>query len=220
MAIIQLSLMIKKCVQLLIVLFFIGSSIEGEAQIRKENFRLGFNYGSGAQDRFPFDSEQYRHEVGFYKIQVNYLLKSKRKWSFEINIEPAYYIAEHQLLNEYFIKESDAENYQELRDLYTQKRTIKEYVLNLGFLTRYTVFKNSSIYILGSVGPMISNKETERLASGFAFSDILAFGTSYNINKIRLDFRYSVRHTSNFEIKDPNNGHNTTNLEFGIQFRL
>ena len=212
--------MIKKYFQVILVIFLLGMSINGVAQIKRENLRLGFNYGTGAQDRFPFDSRQYSHEVEFYKIQINYELKQKRKWTFELNVEPAYYVAEHQLLNEYFIKESDGENYLELRDLYTQKRTIREYVLNLGFLARYTVFKNSSIYVLGSVGPMISDKETERLASGFAFSDILAFGTSYTIKNIRLDFRYSVRHTSNFEIKEPNNGHNTTNLEFGVQFKL
>lgn len=206
-----------RSILLLIVFYF---SINCNAQLKKENFKLGFNIGTGSQSKFPFDNASYTHEVDFYKFQINYLLKSKLKWAFEINVEPSYYVAEHQLLNKWFIKESVGENYQELRDLYTQKRTIKQYVLNLGFLARFGLFKNSSIYALGSVGPMISDKSTERLVKGFSFSDILAFGTSYRIDKIILDFRYSVRHTSNMEIKQPNNGHNTTNIEFGLLFDL
>ena len=202
------------------LLFFTCFSFEVNAQIKRENFKIGFNYGTGSQNKFPFDHDPYTHEVDFYKFQINYLLQEKRKWAFELNVEPSYYVAEHKLLNKWFIKESSVNNFEELRDLYTQKRTIKEYVLNLGLLARYTLFKNSSIYALGSVGPMISDKATERLAKGFAFSDILAFGTSYQLNRVALDFRYSVRHTSNMEMKQPNNGHNTTNLEFGILLDL
>ncbi len=211
--------MTKFCFQVILILL-LSFSISGSAQIKKENIKLGFNYGTGSQNKFPFDLDHYSHEVDFYKVQVNYLWKDKRKWSFEFNMEPAIYVAEHQLLNEWFIKESDGENYQELRELHTQKRTIKEYVLNLGFISRYKVVKNFSIYNLVSIGPMVSDKATERLAKGFAFSDILAFGTSYQVGTVLLDFRYSVRHTSNFEIKDPNHGHNTTNIEFGVLFDL
>lgn len=211
--------MTKLTFKIILILLF-SFSISGNAQIKKENIKLGFNYGTGSQNKFPFDLKHYTHEVDFYKIQVNYLWKNKRKWSFEFNVEPAFYVAQHQLLNKWFIKESVGENFQELRDLHTQKRTIKEYVLNLGLLARYKILENFSVYSIGSVGPMISDKATERLAKGFAFSDILAFGTSYKIGTIQLDFRYSLRHTSNFEMKDPNHGHNTTNLEFGILFDL
>lgn len=195
-------------------------SINGNAQIKKENFRLGFNYGSGSQNRFPFDLKDYSHEVSFYKIQVNYLLKDKIKWTFEFNLEPTYYVAKHQLLNKWLIKESVGENYQELRDFHTQKREIKEYVLNLGLLARYKISNKLSVYSIGSVGPMISDEATERLAKGFAFSDILGFGASYRISDFIVDFRYSVRHTSNLKMKDPNHGHNTTNIEFGVLIDL
>ena len=203
-----------------LLLLFLCFSLLSVGQIKKENFKYGFNYGIGSQNKFPFDLKDYTHEVDFYKIQINYLLKTKRKWNFEINIEPAFYISEHQLLNKWFIKPNTGDDYLEQRDLHTQKRIIKEYVLNLGILARYKISNKFSVYSLGSVGPMISDKATERLAKGFAFSDILAFGTSYKFEKIILDFRYSVRHTSNFEMKDPNNGHNTTNIEFGLLFDL
>ena len=206
--------------KIVLLLLFLCFSVISVAQIKKENFKYGFNYGMGSQNKFPFNSKQYSHDVEFYKIQINYLLKAKRKWSFEINAEPAFYVAEHQLLNKWFIKPNSGDDYLEQREYHTQKREIKEYVLNLGFLTRFSITKKLSVYNLGSIGPMISDKTTERLAKGFAFSDIMALGTSYEIGQVILDLRYSVRHTSNLEMKEPNNGHNTTNLEFGVLFDL
>jgi hypothetical protein len=202
-----------------VMLFVFGSSLTN-AQILKENFKLGITYGAGVQGKFPFKANDYTHEVDFYKLQINYRFKDKKKWAFEINLEPSYNIAEHQLLNKFFIKPSDAENYIELRELYTQKRTIKEYVLNCGFVARYKIYNGISTYAIGSVGPMFADKATERLAKGFAFSDIFGLGLSCEIYKLQFDFRYSVRHTSNLELKRPNGGHNTTNTEFSILFKL
>lgn len=148
---------------------FIVNSFLSNAQINKENLKLGFNYAYGTESTFPFNSKDYDHSVTQYKIQINYLIKKKGKWSYEINVEPSYSIAEHQLLNKYFIKPSSGDDFLERRDLFTQNREIKEYVLNFGFLTRYSIIKNLSVYNLVSVGPMISDKATERLAKGFAF---------------------------------------------------
>lgn len=205
---------------LFIVSVFVVNSFVGHAQIKKEHLKLGFTYGTGSQNRFPFDLKDYTHEVTFYKAQINYLLKQKRKWAFEFNLEPSYNVVEHQLLNKWFVKQEDAENFEELRELYTQKRTIKEYVLNLGLIARYSIYKNISMYAIASVGPMIADKPTERLAKGFAFSDVFGLGFSYKINTIQLDFRYSYRHTSSLELQQPNNGHNTTNTEISVLFGL
>ncbi len=207
-------------IKFILILFIIGCSWTSTAQIKRENFRLGFNYGSGSQNKFPFNLSHYTHEVDFYQAQINYLWKDKRKWSFEFNLEPAYYVAEHQLLHKWYIRPDDSEDYLELRELHTQKRTIKEYALNLGLLARYKINKKFSVYSIGSVGPMISDKATERLAKGFAFSDVLGFGTSYKISNFTLDIRYSVRHTSNFEIVQPNAGHNTINLQMGVMYDI
>ncbi|MDO7171202.1 acyloxyacyl hydrolase [Mariniflexile sp. AS56] len=196
------------------------SSLIGYSQTETDRFKVGFSYGNGSQSKFPFNLKDYTHTVTFYKAQLNYLIGNKKQWAYEINIEPSYNIAEHQLLNEYFIKPEDGDDYQEKRNLYTQKRTINEYVLNLGFLVRYTVCTPVSIYAVGSVGPMISDKATERLAKGYAFSDIFGVGTSYAIGDVQLDFRYSLRHTSNLEFKTPNNGHNTTNMSFSVLYCL
>lgn len=205
---------------MLIVLVFFANSFIGHSQIKKERLKLGFAYGTGSQNKPPFDLVDYTHEVTFYKALINYRFKQKRKWAFEMSLEPSFNVAEHQLLNEHFIKPKDDENYEALRELYTQKRTFNEYVLNCGLVARYFIYKNISTYVIGSLGVMTADKATERLAKGFAFSDVAGLGLSYEINKIQLDFRYSVRHTSNLELQQPNKGHNTTNMEFGLLFRL
>ncbi|WP_298553475.1 acyloxyacyl hydrolase [uncultured Algibacter sp.] len=210
----------KIIISFFITSFFMISSIVGHAQLKKENFRLGFAYGVGSQNKYPFNAKDYTHEVNFYKILINYRFKEKRKWAFEINLETSYNVVEHQLLNKWYVKEEDADNYLELRDLYTQKRTIKEYVLNCGLIARYKIYNNISAYAIGSLGVMTADKGTERLAKGFAFSDIFGLGLSYEINKVQLGFRYSVRHTSNLELKQPNGGHNTTNTEFSVLYKL
>lgn len=192
----------------------------GYTQIDKERIKVGFSYGAGSQNRFPFNSKNYSHNITFYKACFNYAFKEEKKWSFEFIAEPSYNIVEHKLLNKWFIKPTDGRDYLEKRDLYTQKRIIKEYVLNLGLIARYKLYKSFSGYAVGSVGPMLADKSTERLARGFAFSDVFGLGLFYDIGNIRLDFRYSVRHTSNFEMKAPNSGHNTTNIEFSILFGL
>ncbi|MEP1489420.1 MAG: acyloxyacyl hydrolase [Algibacter sp.] len=211
--------MSSKNIQLFITLFFVSIFL-GNSQIKKENIKLGLAFGTGTQSSFPFNASDYTHEVKFYKAVVNYKLKQKNKWNYEINIEPSFNVAKHQLKNKWFVKPEDYDNYLELRDLYTQERTLKEYVLNIGFITRYALFENASMYALGSVGPMIGDIGTERLAKGFAFSDVFGLGTSYVVGKTQLDFRYSVRHTSNLQMKIPNNGHNTTNIEFAVLLQL
>ena len=210
----------KFTISFFLAIVFITISIVGNAQIKKENLKLGFTYGTGSQNKYPFNATDYTHEVDFYKVQINYRFKDKQKWAFEINLEPSYNVVAHQLLNGFYVKPSDAKNYQELNELYMQKRTIKEYVLNCGFIARYKIYTSISTYAIASLGPMVSDKATERLAKGFAFSDIFGLGLTYEMNKLQFDFRYSVRHTSNLELKQPNGGHNTTNTEFSVLFKL
>lgn len=210
----------KFIITFLFVLVFMANTFVGNAQIKKENLKLGFTYGTGSQNKYPFNASDYTHEVTFYKSQINYRFKETKKWAFEVNLEPSYNVAEHQLLNRYYIKPTDADNYQELTELYMQKRTIKEYVLNIGVIARYKIYNDMSTYAIGGTGPMHSDKATERLAKGFAFSDIFGLGISYELKKLQFDFRYSVRHTSNLELKQPNGGHNTTNTEFSVLYKL
>ncbi|TBN03013.1 hypothetical protein EYD45_10695 [Hyunsoonleella flava] len=201
------------------LVLFICSNIVS-SQTEQDRTKLGFSFGKGFHNKFPFNSEDYSHEVEFYKVIFNYRFKESKNWAFEFVAEPSYNRVEHQLLNKWFIQPSDGQNYLELREIFTKKRMFNEYVLNLGLIARYKLFRKLSVYAVGSVGPMVADKGTERLASGFAFSDVFGLGLSYDSGKVRLCFRYSVRHTSNLEMKQPNNGHNTTNAECSVLFNL
>ena len=63
---------------------------------------------------------------------------------------------------------------------------------------------------------MIIDTRTERMAKGFAFSDIFSFGFSYKIKKVILDLRYGVRHVSNFQLKSPNSLYSSRNFEISF----
>jgi hypothetical protein len=186
----------------------------------KKILKLGFNYGQGKQETFPFNSPDYTYDAVFYKFQFNYGLFTKGKWIFELNAEPALYVVEHQLLNKYYVRPDWGDDYLEKREEFTQKKTINEYVINFGFLSRYIIFSRFSVYALGSIGPMFSDTDTERMSAGFAFSDIFALGSSYQIKRFLIDFRYSLRHVSNANIRKPNNGYNSANLEFGLTYQI
>ena len=104
--------------------------------------------------------------------------------------------------------------------MYTKLKDVKEYVFNIGFLVRKPVFKSASIYVLGSIGPMITDTETERLSKGFAFADVLAIGFTCKVNRITLDIRPNIRHISNAGLQKKNSGYNTKNIDFGFLFSL
>ena len=187
---------------------------------KNNSLKLGFNSGFGTQKSLPFNSKDYDYSIQFYKIQINYQFFEKGRWIYELNIEPSFYAAQHQLLNKYYLKPSDRDDYLKKREEFIQNKHINEYVLGLGFLIRHKTFKKISTYALGSIGPMISDTETERMPSGFAFSDTIALGLTYKINSLFLDFRFGLRHVSNANLKSPNNGHNSSNIEIGFMYQL
>ena len=200
---------------LITLAFFLSFSFLTHGQEENHKFKIGFNYGIGETDKFPFSTDEYTYDIQFYKIQLNYLIMEWHKFDFEINVEPSYYRTEHQLLNKYFVTPNEPD-YLEKREEYTKLKTMNEYVLGIGFLVRYPIVDKLSVSVLGSIGPMYIDTVTERMAKGFAFSDVLSFGLTYKINKLAFDLRYGVRHVSNAELQQPNSGYNSTNLEFGV----
>lgn len=186
----------------------------------EHKIRVGMNYGQASQARFPFDSPDYMYENKYFKAQINYLLKQKNKFRFEIHFEPSVYKSRHQLLNEYYVQPNSGPNYLKLRELYTQETIFYEYALNLGIMVRFVIFKPLSTYFIGSVGPMYGEEDTERLRKGLAFSDYCGIGISYQIGKIIIDMRSTLRHCSNAGLYEPNSGHNSTGVEAGISYEL
>jgi len=197
----------------IIVLMLLCWSIK--AQEKENRFAVGFNYGFGSE----FKNRNYTFENHFYKGQIQYLLKKTKHFQYEILVQPEVNFGKHQLLNFYFVK-PDTPDYLEKRAEYTKLKNVHEYVLNLGFLFRKPVNQMVSIYVLVSVGPMITDTETERMSDGFAFADVAAFGLSLKIEKLQLDIRPSIRHVSNAGLGADNAGYNTRNIEFGVLYSL
>ena len=200
--------------KLLLSLLFL-LALKMRSQQNNSHFSLGFNYGFGSE----FNNRNYTFANHFYKLQIYYNLKETKHFQYQILVQPEINFGKHQLLNFYFVK-PEAPNYQQKRDEYTQLKDVREYVLNCGFLIRKPISKVCSFYVLGSIGPMITDTETERMSKGFAFADVLALGFTVNYQKLQFDVRPTVRHVSNAGLGSSNAGYNTKNIEFGISYQL
>jgi hypothetical protein len=201
---------------IIISLFIVSVS---HAQETSRDIRFGFGFLIGKQNIFPFNDLNYSHSQRGYRLQFNFPLRTG-KLSFELQFEPSVYIAEHQLLNPYFIQPSDAPDYLHQREYYTQHRTITDFALNIGVVTRYNFNKHLSSYFLFSTGPTWLNTRSERQANGFAFSNVLSVGIAYKTGKFRFEFGPGVRHVSNANTHYPNGGHNSSTLDFGIAYTI
>ena len=104
----------------LINLLMMQSSM-GQEKIR--NTGIGFSYGNGTQQVFPFGSEDYRYTTRNFKIIINYPLITG-KIGLEMRIEPSIFSAKHKLLNEYFVQPEYGPDYLYLREVYTRQKTI------------------------------------------------------------------------------------------------
>lgn len=204
--------MYKRTLFILIIIFSCNIFY---AQNVNQKRKLGFHYGFGNEIK----NSVFTHTNSYYKLQLYYTLKASKNFKYELLIQPEYNHATHQLLDVNFIHTDDP-NYIEKRQRFSNLRNIEEYVLNLGLIIRKPISKSFSIYLLGSIGPMIINNETERLAEGFAFSDVLTLGFSLKIDKITFDLRPNIRHVSNCGLQSPNLGFNTVNIEFGFSFSI
>jgi hypothetical protein len=200
-----------KCIALIFIFSittFYGQNTKGETSI-------GFHYGFGNEIK----NSNYTYTNHYYKVQVSYLIKETNHFKYELVLQPELNFATHQLLNLYFVTPEES-NYIEKREKFTKLKDIKEYALGIGLCVRKPVSKIANIYVLASIGPMITDTETERLSKGFAFSDVLALGFSLKVDKVIFDVRPSLRHVSNAQLQSSNAGFNTKNIEFGLSLIL
>jgi len=199
---------------------FLFVSLTAGAQGQNRKIRTGFDFGYGNQRAFPFHDPVYYRKTDGYKIQVYYPISVKR-WSWELLFEPSYYYARQKLrIPEYITETEYGADYLELRSIYSQMRTINEYALNIGIVGRYNFNSLFSLFLLISTGPFYGDQQTERLAKGFAFSDVVAIGAGYNLGRFRIEARAGLRHVSNLNIHHPNKGHNTSTLDVGLTYLL
>jgi hypothetical protein len=148
-----------------------------------------------------------------------YELKETKNFKYELVLQPEINFATHQLLNFYFVTPEDSD-YIEKRERFTKLKKLNEYAVGVGLRIRKSWSKSFGTYFLASVGPMFIDTETERLSKGFAFSDVLALGVTFKIDKIVFDIRPSLRHISNAGLQGSNAGFNTSNFELGVSFPL
>jgi hypothetical protein len=211
---------VKVLIKLLLALSLSISSLsQATAQDTARIIRLGFTYAIGSQQCFPYNDPDYNYSFNGYKLLINYPLKTG-VFSYELQLEPSVYVASHQLLNEYYIQPEDGDDYLLQREIYTREKTIMEYAFNIGIGVRYNINRMFSLFLLGSIGPMYSDTQTERLAKGFAFSDIIELGAAVKFKKIMLEIKPGLRHVSNLDFQYPNAGHNAATIGFGISVEL
>lgn len=195
--------------------FLIALLFSGCVYGQESKFSLGFLYGIGSE----LKNKNYTYTNHYYKAPLNYKWKKSAFFEFEWVLQPEVNFAEHQLLNPYFVKEDEA-NFEQKRIEFTKLKDIHEYILNVGFLVRKPFTKHFSSYVLGSIGPMITDTETERLSKGFAFSDVIAMGVTGTKGKTNVSASANLRHESNGGLQSSNAGFNTLNFEFCVAFTL
>ncbi len=203
-----------------IIIFNHDYSISQESHSKNFISTIGIHLGTSSQESFLGNDPDYSHDNKFVNIQLTHVVKTSGNWSFELLAQPTYYRTRHQLLNLFYIKPEDFENFEELRERFLKGNDYQEFTLHLGLQARYYLTQDWSMYAIGAVGPQISTESTERLRKGFTFSDVIGLGTSYEIRKMRWDFRATLRHTSNAQLASPNSGHNSFSIETGISFLL
>jgi len=180
-------------------------------QEKRHPMALGLHYGFGAEIR----NTDYTFTNHYFKPQLYWQISSSKQFVYEILLQPEINFARHRLINPYFVTPGEPD-FEYKRKLYTRLKDIREYVLNIGLLIRKPISERFSVYVLGSIGPMLTDTETERLSKGFAFADVLALGLTMRTSKVAFDIRPNIRHTSNGGLQDSNAGFNTLNIEFGI----
>lgn len=203
------------CKRLLGIVMMICSFHIVQAQNNKGLVKVGFAYGRGSE----FKNRNYSYSNEYIKLQYYYKFKVDSNFSYELMVQPEVNFGQHQLLNLFFVKPTESD-FIEKRDTYTKLKRINDYVLNVGLVVRKEMSSSSSVYLVGSVGPLITDTETERLSKGFAFSDVLGVGFTYRVHSLSFDFRPNIRHVSNAGLQKKNSGYNTKNIEFGILYSL
>tara|TARA_R110000787_G_scaffold19396_6_gene58267 strand:+ start:1673 stop:2353 length:681 start_codon:yes stop_codon:yes gene_type:complete len=206
---------------ILVLFLFVFTFTYGQREkdsIRKLK-KIGILYNSAKQNNALFFDKDYNYKTDVIKVQFFYNLKDWEQWDFNLILQPQVQIANHQLLNLFFVGPEE-DNYQELRDKFTQKKTISLYAFELGFQLRRKIFKNISFEVTLGLGASYIDVETERLAQGFTFIENFSLGLAYSFNKSELYIGSNLGHVSNFNIQLPNSGYNILGFEIGYRIYL
>lgn len=208
--------------RLLTIVFLFGSflvfSQEKETTSKKLK-KVGFLFNSAKQNNVLFSDKDYDYQTNVFKAQLFYSLRKGEKWDINLIVQPQVQWAKHQLLNPFYIS-SDLPNFQELRDRFTQERSISLYQFELGFQLRTELFNQLYFESTLGLGAGYISEESERLANGFTFIENLSVGLAYRVKSSEFYLGTNVGHVSNFDTQSPNDGYNILGFEIGYRILL
>ena len=202
------------------ILFYFYSYSQNSTKTYEGKFyKLGFNYGFGSVDNLFFTDEDYFYEFQLRKFQIYYKIKQGELLDYEFIFQPEINTTKHQLTSDRYVVGRMHPLIERVEEMQTFK-TFNEYVMNFGVIVRKNIGVKSSVYFLASIGPGYFERTTERMEKGIGFSDNLALGFSYQINKLFIDSRLGYRHVSNADINEVNDGYDAIVVDLGIGFYL
>lgn len=203
----------------LALFFFSFVNAQNEDGHERKLKKVGFLFNSAKQNNILFSDKDYDYKTRVVKAQLFYHLDTLKNWEFNLLVQPQFQIAEHQLLNPFFVT-PDEPNYLELRERFTQQKAISLYALELGFQLRRKLFYQVYFEVTLGLGAGYIDVETERLAQGFTFIENLSLGLTHDWHSNELYIGTNVGHVSNFNIQMPNSGYNIFGLEIGYRISL
>ena len=198
------------------MLFFYSLVNSQEKKINSSLNKVGFLFSSAKQNNILFFDKDYDYKTNVYKFQLFYPIQKGESWGVNLILQPQYQKAQHQLLNEQFIT-PDEENFEFLREKFTQKKDISLYAFEVALQLRKSIIKNISFEASLGLGAGNLSLESERLAKGFTFIENVSLGLAHKINKSEFFLATTVGHVSNFNIQKPNSGYNILGFELGYR---
>ncbi len=176
-------------------------------------------YGIGNENTFLFNDTDYLYKTQYLKVSFQYVLSDKKN-RLSLGIQPQIHFLKHQLLNPFFVRESEI-NFEQDRISFNKLKQMHLYGLEVELNIRRTIFSKFDVSAFLAIGPALIDTRTERLAKGFTFIETIGFGIDYRLsNRICLSVRPAFSHISNARIQLPNSGYNVLNLETGISWKL
>tara|TARA_A100001011_G_scaffold2094_1_gene2506 strand:+ start:1435 stop:2067 length:633 start_codon:yes stop_codon:yes gene_type:complete len=202
----------------LLPIIFTFQIVVGQKESIPSNW--GIHVGYATQQAFPFKNKDYTLTQN--NILVCLRLQQFKLGNFKVDVlsELGYYFSKHQLRNKWFTTTSNFDDFPEnFQEKMMVEKNIHQLATHLGITLNWFLSSKIAVFGYGSVGPMWTSQETERLAAGFAFSDNIGLGMKLKYKKnFWISSVLILRHESNANLKFPNSGHNSVGLRLGVMF--
>lgn len=209
--------------KILFVLLFSFSWVvnaQKEKKIILKPQKIGFLYNNANEKNFLFDDTDYYYHTNTFKVQAFYNLGYWQTFQFQLVVQPQVQIITHQLLNKYFVLNTEKQ-FLENRILFTTKKKMNLYGLELGFLMQKEIANKLFAIVQIGIGVAAIDTATERLAKGFTFLENLSVGFTFDTStKTSIYLGGNIGHVSNFETQQPNSGYSFLGFEVGISYKL